>query len=552
MRPHEPVTRAFFATKRSLAQGAEPSAGLRARSVFTGLALVLAAALCFKNWLEHFSAMHALYLEIPFADYWRVVYHLPQIQRFDFRYLWQQHNEHRIVFPDLVFAFDVLVFRMRRVLPVVVSCLCYVSSWLVLACPILRDRKLAPADRVLIVLVASAAIGWKGSALSLGDPFLLQWSLMSLAALLSLLLLGPQSNAYVAGAIACGVVATYSCGNGLLLWPVLWTAAALFRLNRRQMVALLLSGCIAIALYFVGYRFVGDSSFTNLLYHPFYTAGFVATFLSMPFGGMKSPHFGLYVGGAAVSVFLLLAPAAIRSRNRLGIVSCGWYTFTLISAVLIAAGRMDPSDTTFTAARASRYLVPVMLSWGALLILVLYAAAQRRFAWMPLLPLIVMALLMLSSRKLNWWWSFNLRPFVAAQITQLSLENDVFDPELIRHIFPSPEFVAHYLPELKDSRLSIYAEPSSLGEMAKSRNMRAAEIERTLPVASGLEVIGRSPVRATRVLLVNPAGTIIGLGRALPFGLPDELMPPHTARSEAWIAFVPERYRGQAFLAFVP
>ncbi len=385
MRPQEPVTRAFFPTKSSLTQGAGIP-GISIRVAGTAAVLLLLMVWAVFNWIATVHRIFDLYVMLPVMDYWRVPEQLRHILAFDPRFLWFQHNEHRIVFPDLVFALDVLLFHGCRVLPLVVSFLCYAGSWAILAYVIAQEASISREIRAAIILITSIAIGWKGCALALADPFLLQWTLMELAVLSSLLLLamtpGAVSRWPLAGAIISGIIATYSSGNGLTLWPVLLVAGLLLRLSKRQMAVLALSAFAADGLYFIGYHFSDQTHFANLLLHPGYTLCFIAAYLSMPFGGMKSPQFGVYVGLANLSVTLLMFAIALRHKavaTRPGVVLFGSYFFTILSAMLIAAGRMDTTDFTFTGPKAERYLAPVMINWGTFIALLLWTAALRRW-----------------------------------------------------------------------------------------------------------------------------------------------------------------------------
>jgi hypothetical protein len=243
-------------------------------------------------------------------------------------------------------------------------------------------------------------------------------------------------------------------------------------------------------------------------------------------------------------------------RKPAALILSAWDVFALLSAVLTAAGRMDPRDTTFSAAKPPRYLVPVMLSWGALFALLVWTAAVRRWRFISpaFITIALTVLLFISQRKLSWWWSVGLRPYIAGQIAELSLENDVFDPQLIQNaIFPSPAFVASLLPQMKNAHLSIYTHRQLLGSVPDELldgKLAPAEITRMIPVSSGLEVIGTSKAdHFSKVILTNERGQIIGSGRSLPFGLPSELAPAKVPASRAWIAFVPERYANEKFSA---
>ncbi|MBV8865749.1 MAG: hypothetical protein JO210_10185, partial [Acidobacteriaceae bacterium] len=343
MRPQEPVTRAFLPTKGSLTHRANTSGSIRSFGV-AALLLALAAWAVF-NWFATIHRIFDLYVMVPTWDYWRVSQYLAQIEALDPRFLWAQHNEHRIVLPDAVFALDVLLFHGRRVLPLIISFLCYAGSGVLLGYVIAQETSISREFRVAITLLASVTIGWKGCTLVLADPFLLQWTLVELAVLVSLLLLARAPGTVhwwpLAATVAAGVSATYSSGNGLLLWPVLLAAGWLLRLSRRQMAALGLSALVADGLYFIGYHFSDRTQFADLLLHPGYTICFVAAYLSMPFGGMKSPQFGVYVGLINLGLTLLLLAVAVRYKalaTAPGVVLFGSYFFTVLSAILIAAG----------------------------------------------------------------------------------------------------------------------------------------------------------------------------------------------------------------------
>src|SRR6185437_15530111 len=107
----------------------------------------------------------------------------------DLRVLWQQHNEHRIVFPEIIFAVDMLLAHGRQILPLAFSFTCYFGTWVVISWTVLSDRSLPWTIRYTAILLSGVVIGWQGSAIALGMPFLLQWTLTQFASVLALALL---------------------------------------------------------------------------------------------------------------------------------------------------------------------------------------------------------------------------------------------------------------------------------------------------------------------------------------------------------------------------
>jgi uncharacterized membrane protein len=82
----------------------------------------------------------SFYTPLPVLDYWRVVANLPAYQGFHLGVLWTQNNEHRIVFPEIVFGLDMLVAHGCMILPLLLSFLCYVATWLLLCATITATR----------------------------------------------------------------------------------------------------------------------------------------------------------------------------------------------------------------------------------------------------------------------------------------------------------------------------------------------------------------------------------------------------------------------------
>ncbi len=521
--------------------------------------LILLAAWAACNWGATIYRITQLYVAIPTWDYWRVAANASNIRAFDFRYLWQQHNEHRIVGPDIVFAIDLLLFHARRILPIVLSFVFYLGCWLFIARCIAADTLLSVETRGFAIALAGIMIGWRGSALALADPFLIAWTLMEFAFLFALWLVsraisGSASRWLPAGVVALGFIATYSSGNGLLVWPVLVVAAYLCGWTKRLTGALAISGVVADGVYFVGYRFDGNLQPAILFRHPAYTMAFLASYLSMPFGGMKSPQFGVYVGLCQLAVMLLLFSVALRHRllaTRTGIVLFGSYLFTILAALLTAAGRMEPGDGFYTNAKATRYLTLLMINWGVCAAALLWLCARR--GWRvtpPVLAVLLGVLIAIGFLKLRWWERTGIRPYVDAQVTQLSVENGVQDPRLLRNIFPSPEFAEQYLKVLQADDLSIYSNAQMQPQtrvVRKDASKIAGEITRIFPLQSGVEIVGWTRATTNRVTVVNESGELVGSGRRLSLGLPSELLTLDTPPSLAWIAFVPAQYASGLF-----
>jgi hypothetical protein len=178
-----------------------------------------------------------------------------------------------------------------------------------------------------------------------------------------------RSKIYLTAAIAAAAVATYSSANALLLWPLLLLIALVIRIPRAFLIWLGTSAIVFDGLYFIGYRFSQQSNFGALFLHPVYFLGFAASYLSMPFGALKTPGFGVAVGLLNLSLMIWLMLLAWRSRLLFrtlpGLVLPAYYLFTLLTIVITAAGRMDPADASFSGAKPVRYLTMPFMGWAA-------------------------------------------------------------------------------------------------------------------------------------------------------------------------------------------
>ena len=199
---------------------------------------------------------------------------------------------------------------------------------------------------------------WEGSADVLAIPFLLQWTLMQVAVAAAFLGLSrlrqERSNRALTGTVAAAVVATFSSGNALVLWPLVLGVALLLRLKKKQMAVLLASAAVNLSLYFVGYRFSSSIKLRNFTDYPVYAFQYIASYLSLPFGGIGGPAFGVRTGMLSVAVTVSVLLVAWR-RGLLAsppsVVLFSYYGFTLLTAVMTAGGRMDPDDSMFQAAK---------------------------------------------------------------------------------------------------------------------------------------------------------------------------------------------------------
>jgi len=525
------------------------------------LFLLLLAAWAMFNLAQTIHFVWNDYSQLPVEDYWRIVQLWSNPHAIRWTNFWEQHNEHRIIFPELVHVTDMLLLHGRMYLPIAVSGLCYLGIWCVLAFTVYSQKMIAWPAREAALLLAAVIIAWKGCSTVIATPFQLQFTMLQLFSVLSLLFLSLLAETtwsrYLAAVVACGVVCTYSSGNGMLMWVILIAAAIFLKISFRQILILTAAAALFTGAYFFHYRFLPSPIKTNIR-HPLQAAAFLCSYFSMPFGGYGLRTFGFKVGAANLLCMTACAVLAFRRgllKSRLGIVVFGSYLFVLLSALLTTAGRMDLNDHLFAQAKAWRYVTMPTASWALLAIALVWIIASLCSRtglspdWSLLAALGLAVCFFLGFRNDAAWVEGTRLDLANAQIAATMLRNGVFDPNQARTIFPDAEFVRVYSQVLREFRKSIYApgqdkwiggDLNSLPLFDKQRVY--AKITRVVPVPGGLEIFGWADVNTLtddhEILFVDASNVIAGFGRRPAAGLPESLGGWDTPNPLAFVGYV--------------
>ncbi len=523
--------------------------------------------------VETVSQVIRYYTPFPIWDYWRVVEDLPGMQSGHWGFLWRQHNEHRIVFPELVFAADMLLWHGRQVLPLLVTFLCYAGTWLVLSWSVLTDRSIQLLPRVFAACIAGCMVLWHTAALTLAVPFLLQWTFMQLGVACALVFLSrmrqrPGPFPFFGVALSAAV-ATYSSGNGLVLWPLLLGWAVVLRFNLKRLLILCLIAAATVGTYFIGYRSSGSLHAANLFRNPGHVVSFIASYLSMPFGGMGETEgrAGLIAGYLVLVVMCGCVGVSVWKgwfRDHRSVVLLGFMACNVLTALITAAGRMDPNDFTYGGAKALRYLAVPQMNWGVAILMALWLAARlsARHAFAPLLAAVAAAL-GIYLPKLDPWMAASAEPFSEDQLVTVSFENNLPDPELsFRYVYPDLQILEMLRARLEASQLSIYYHARSrwLGHpaarFAPVRPGISGAIAAAYPAGPGVQITGwaddsRLRLPFTRVVITDESGAIRGFGQRFLDGFPITASIPDFPGSLGWAAYIPPDLAGKKIFASI-
>ena len=198
--------------------------------------------------------------------------------------------------------------------------------------------------------------------------FQVQFVLVFFAASLACVALLQESSSHrlpwLTLTIVMGFVATFSLGNGVLIWPILVGLTILGGLGWRVTLIVTVAGLCIGGLCLSSFTPVPiHASPVESLHHPLTVLRYAALYLSGPFGHLFGHKLGIALGSLGMMLTVSFALEAIRSHGQLPaarLVLLGITGFVVASAFVTALGRINfPSEQ----ALSGRYFTPVLIYW---------------------------------------------------------------------------------------------------------------------------------------------------------------------------------------------
>lgn len=444
------------------------------------LVLLGAAPPLFLAWL-----IASLAVNLPHWDQWETPLDLFLLHKqgaLSFAHFWEQHNEHRIFFPKLIFFALGVLSHWNTVWEMWFS---YALAWLILGALLMQLRYAARPENgghglspwlyplgAFMVFSLTQYENWFWG-------FQIQWFLnvLALCGCGAFLARRPFTWAGFIGMGVCGGVAMFSLSSGVLMWGVaflLLSIPAWREKERRGRTVLLfptawaLLFVVLLGVYMLGYANpVNERSFTQFLSKLPDFGRYVLTYIGGPLA-VTSRDIGMPVAGAfGILLFAWLAWRILfrlpveQGRARMFFVFLGGYA--VASALITGYGRIHLGPLQ---AGESRYATISLLLWYSTICLLLleqkpnfstlgwgrrFLAALRRYA----VPAIIVLLILANTLPI---YIFVQRRQAAQQRAHDALLQRRAAPEL-RMIYPNLEKLnANQLPALYQARLSLFNE----------------------------------------------------------------------------------------------
>lgn len=336
-------------------------------------------------------------VNVPFWDEWSLIsfFEKAHDHALTFRDFFIQNNEHRVVFPKLIFL---TLYRFGLWTP---RAAMYTSLFLVvltgagLQWLLWQTLRGAPGSLINVSFFVTGFLvfspcqfeNWLwGYQLSC---FLLNFSLIAGVVVMCLRL--PLAVQFLLAA-TCAIVATFSGGSGMLLWPLLWSTNFLRANNKTRLEFFIWSGgwlavaVCAIGLYFYDYRkppqhppLAASHKFIDYVYY-------LLSFLGSALGRQKdtaSLASAVAVGAMLAVVFALSMIVLARRWNCDGLRAraAPWLTvagFVVLSACMACITRIGFGRTQALASRYTTFSLLLPISLIPLVILLGQALPTKR------------------------------------------------------------------------------------------------------------------------------------------------------------------------------
>ena len=417
------------------------------------------------------------YVRLPHGDEWDMIAHWHekwQDTDSSWWHLFDQHNEHRIALPRLIFFSDLKWFEGSGIftLGCLISIQLIHSIFLcVLVCKSLRFKSVASLiTSGLVILLMFSALQIRNLVWGFQLQFVGVFALSTLAffSLLQHTPIRAHPNSRISelpfslGIMFC-IGATFTMVNGLLTWPIGLLIGAQQRWPLRKFFFFLACGCITWFGYFHNFEFNPDHSNPwKALESIWVLILYVAIYIGHPISpfwqeyAMGIGMVGILITTASVVLFIFDKDNALfdskASRTLLAV-----SIFILLTALITGLGRVDFG---LEQAASSRYSTPAVIYWISSITILL--TVQLKNSRMKVALRHLSGFLIFSAIASAITYQFKV-PEIAEHLARTrmaaasSLLTGVYDESAIRHIYPGPRQVMDKIGILQEERLSLFS-----------------------------------------------------------------------------------------------
>ena len=400
-------------------------------------------------------------LNVPFYDQWEFV---PLLSAYFegkpwIHFLTEFHNEHRIIFPRLIFLASAMATQWDVLIENYIS-LFFVCIALIIIMGLLKETK-----KPLITIVP---ISWIVFSLGQYENFIWGWQMqifmMSSGILASISFLNKVKGNpyYLIPGVLSAWIASYSFFNGLLIWPIGFFQLYLLRAKRSTIMGWFIGGLLAITLYFSGdIKYADPTSQHDIfifLRNPFDYIMYLLAYIGAIFSG-GSVKQGVVYGSVIMIIFMFVVFQALHSRQWER--SIPWVMisiFSLLSGIMIGVGRLGFGVDQALSSRYNSISLLFILATIALAVDVKIGKTLSHHIVMIVLPILLMLLItgFIDSYLSGWREGYHQKLILGQFSRSLQDVRNASDREL-KMVYWNANILRDRATILKNLKLGPYA-----------------------------------------------------------------------------------------------
>jgi hypothetical protein len=341
--------------------------------------------------------LKASIVNVPFWDQFELIPIIQHINEgtFGFNDLWQQHNEHRLLFPRIVMVTLAVLTQWDVRWEIIASWSVAVLSFGLILFLVLRTfkalKKTAPLFLpVLLSFIFFSVVqydnwlwGWQ-----------VQWFINVFGVLLTItglynLVRTPKSWLALGATAGGAVLAQYSLGNGTLLWPIIIVTLVYLGIQKWRVVGVGALGVLTTILYYTNYSNPpGSVSKTLFLKEPVQFVEYIGLYFGRPLSYI--PPLTAILGALLVGLFVALGIYLFvkhKDRFKQGLPWLALGLYALGGGLITAISRLGYG---INQAMSSRYTtISLLLLISVIILIVLNRDLIRRMLKKAYIPVAV-------------------------------------------------------------------------------------------------------------------------------------------------------------------
>lgn len=345
------------------------------------LLAIIQVIVCIGGLINHFSP-------IPFWDMWNgYLEFYTHILNGEYKYIFLQHNEHRIVLTKLLFLIDLGVFGGKSYFLLIINLilmLLIVWQFFKFIDKLFIDKNLYYRNliKLFILILLFSWTQHENITWGFQSQFYLAYLVPFFSFYLMAIFKETNQNKYFYYSCILAALSSYTMANGILTSLLIVIMTFLFRLDKIKIFIAIIICIVNYIIFFNDYQSIDRQGnvLEYLINSPIDFLLYIFTYLGSPFFYLfkhniqVSGIFGFILVMCMIFVIIKYFKRILLNYFLIAMIIQQIYIF--LTALVTASGRFSFG---IEQAISSRYTTPVLISWAILFILLFYFFNQQKF-----------------------------------------------------------------------------------------------------------------------------------------------------------------------------